>query len=793
MSQKREKKKRERAARERKYAARKAASVAQFPAGHSTPLIQHFQFESPFQGLSEAARRAVIQKVGEEAERSFSAGVDALNSLVLKHDPFELLAAVAFYTQFQGVGPNTDFTASPEIPQALVETLQSLCLRHTTDQFGTAPVLHPDLGAVLDQLTNCSKSFATKRFQTMAKAEHGQKHLNLAIESARMHTQVMRNWGYPQHMRAIVNDLFAPLEEVLLREVGVSAAQLQELFHGIHEMVCDRAMGFIRGFADCFRQKGKKNVVSAFCKLARVSPEEEEGLQRFIASRPITDRGLKLFMMSYFHQYLPSVFTFTAEECLSLMPTGANGSRLQSILDTLAFHPGGLNDIPCEHLFMQSPVRTKPFIRVDSGTYFLPVVGLLHSYFVETVESLIFANAAVKRVYHKRRAVYLETTVTQMVRAAFPNCPVYSGTQGIHPTDGKDFENDCFAVVGPVAVVFEAKSERVEDSARRGASNTLKSHYKSMVQEPAMQATRFAQLLESGHGVHRFATTAGEEYQLDLSAIRRVVSVSVTLDWFPSTSMCWRQLRSAGLVTDQDRPALHVNLADLQVLCEVLTRPAVFLHYLWRRSEWEEYVDYLGDEEDLLVYYLSEGLVALGALRDGSAAINLYGRSEELHRFYMADWAGEVGAVPRPKRILTRWWEAVLDRVATRTYPQKWDIACVLLDLSYSQQASFEKEFEQVVRSVRRDQADYDAVLFAAGQSESQGAIVGFAYRPLTREVRHARAEQLAGQAHTEFGATRVVVIGRDIDRHEEAYSFLAFVCYSAGGQPDELTRVPGE
>lgn len=137
-------------------------------------------------------------------------------------------------------------------------------------------------------------------------------------------------------------------------------------------------------------------------------------------------------------------------------------------------------------------------------------------------------------------------------------------------------------------------------------------------------------------GVRKFATTADEEYELDLSAIRRVVSVSVTLDWFPATGMCWRQLYSASLVTDRERPTVHLSLADLMVLSEVLAGPATLVHYFWRRSEWEEHVSYLGDEEDLLVYDLSEGLFIADPLRDQSAAMNLHGRSDELHRHYTA-------------------------------------------------------------------------------------------------------------------------------------------------------------
>lgn len=774
MSQKREQKKKKRAERERQYARRKAAEAVQIPAGYSTPVMRHFAFDSPFNGLTEAQQRELFHEAGVRAAQAFETGVDTLNAFILKHDPVQLLAAVAFYTQFQGVGPHTDFTEPPPFPQALAETLQALCLRHRPDRFANEPVLHPGLGAILDQLKTCAEAFAGKRYRALAEVTERDKQLLVAIEGARLHTQLLRNWGYPQHMRAIAGELFEPLDGPIERQTGFSATQLLALTRGIHDTVGERATAFARRFGAAFRQKSRRAVVREFCRLANVG-EGEADIQRLMASRAATNRQVKLLLLSYFHHDLPAVFSFTVEDCLALIPGGGDEERLKALLDALSLPFGALSETPCEHLFMQSEVRTKPLIRTGEGMYFVPVAGLLHSYTVEMLESLIFRDAALKRAYHERRAVYLEASVAQLVRAAFPGCPVHTGTKAIDPTDGAEYENDCLVVVGPVAVVLEAKSERVEDAARRGAQNTLKNHYKSLVREPATQATRFARLLEGGQGVRRFATAGGGTYELDLSSIRRAVCVAVTLDWFPATGMCWRRLLAAGLVTGEQRPTLNVSLADLQVMVEVLARPATLLHYLLRRADWEQYVDYLGDEEDVLVYYLSEGLAIPEPLRDGSAAITLYGRSDELHRYYMAEWSGEGGAVPRPRRLLGAWWDAILRRVEARPLAQKWDIACALLDLSYAQQEAFAGRFQELISSVRRGGRENGLVFHGAG-SAPRSAVVGFAYRALSRADRDAQADDLAAQACTKFGATRVVVIGRDVDLRDEPYSFFALV-----------------
>ncbi|MDA4133579.1 MAG: hypothetical protein OK454_10735, partial [Thaumarchaeota archaeon] len=153
--------------------------------------------------------------------------------------------------------------------------------------------------------------------------------------------------------------------------------------------------------------------------------------------------------------------------------------------------------------------------------------------------------------------------------------------------------------------------------------------------------------------------------------------MSVTLDWFPAPTLCWRQLLKGKLMKEPGRPAINLSLADLLVVLEVLDRPAILLHYLWRRIEWEEGVDYLADEEDLLVYYLGQGLVIPEEVR-GGAPMHLYGNSNELHRHYLAAWIEPDTTTPPPRRILTNWWSSIIRRVETRPSLDKWDIACVL-------------------------------------------------------------------------------------------------------------------
>jgi hypothetical protein len=366
-----------------------------------------------------------------------------------------------------------------------------------------------------------------------------------------------------------------------------------------------------------------------------------------------------------------------------------------------------------------------------------------------------------------------------MLREAFPGCFVRSGTTWTDLEDSKEYENDCLVICGPLALVFEAKSERVDDVAKRGGTKTLSDHYNTLVSKPAEQAARLARLLEDGRGVRRFRTKKDGEFELDLSGIRRAVCVSLTLDSMPAASLCWQKLVESGLVPASQRAAVNLSLADLIVVLQVLESPAKRIHYFWRRAEWEAKVQYMADEEDLLVYYLSEGLT-IPRYENGNARpeVMLYGISDQLRRYYMSEWVGVEELPPLPRRILTPWWSSIIERIESMRPRNCWDVACVLLDLSFERQQEFEQRFQDAVQAVQNHGNDCGAngLLTYADHTESVGAVVAFAYRNLTTEERNGRAADLASKAQASAGAKRVVVIGRDVERRGDPYDFLAFV-----------------
>ena len=174
---------------------------------------------------------------------------------------------------------------------------------------------------------------------------------------------------------------------------------------------------------------------------------------------------------------------------------------MQAVLDSLSFQFGDLASENPQHLLMQSTIRT---CRVSSGSRKGRIScqwwGLVNSFFVEIVENILKPHEALKKRYHKRRAAFLEEELCRLLSGAFPGCPVHTGTTGSAPWTGKNSRTTAWQLSALWCSSSRAKSERVDDAARRGGTKTLLDHYGTLVQEPAKQGERFARILETGQG-----------------------------------------------------------------------------------------------------------------------------------------------------------------------------------------------------------------------------------------------------------------------------------------------------
>jgi hypothetical protein len=750
----------------------------QTPKGYSTPVIQNFKFESPWAGLSEDERRAAIRDIGEKATQRLSSAQVEFQGRVTKYDPCQLLATAATYCLHKPVGDDPDFTEDGPYPQAVIEALQSLLLAIPFDRFADHPTFQPDLFKFLDFARSCIDDLNNKGFASIAEADKENTALLLAIENARSYTRGIRNWGYPQHMREIIAELFEPLEHDIKALLGFAACDLITFFDSITDVSSSRILKLFEATRGALAKKSPNEMIAAFGQLFAEQPDGRAEFDQWLSDQKPTVEQVRLMLTAFLHQFFSDFFTFSIEQLKSLFPGGLSLEQLHSLMKRLSVPFGEFRTLPFEHLLTQSPIRLRPFIALDDGRYFIPVLGLLNSFAIEIVESLIKPDDSLWTRYPARRAKYLESKVHEEFREAFPEAIVESNLSWRDPVSGEEFETDTLVLLGPLALVVEAKSKRVSDSARRGGPERLKREFKELVDEASEQAHRLASLLEREMSDIQFTRKDGRSFTVSAAAIQRAVCLAVMLDCLPTLSLCWTALVKAGLVDGTRRPAIALTLSDLIVALSVLAEPAIRLHYIWRRSECEAAAEYFGDEEDLLVYYLSNGLAHLIATpKDQAASFYLSGNSDQLRRFFMAVWIDPDTEVPPPRRLLTPWWQAVIRRIQQLDHPDKWEVACCVLDLTYEEQKNIEQRFRGLPKRFRKSKKKpgKDAIICRPMATESQCALVFFGYRDLPDDERRNRAQNLMTQVHHDLGVERVVLFAKNVEILDPPYDFLYF------------------
>lgn len=760
---------------------RKIPSKKRSPKRRAAPK-RNYGFEwmpSPFEGLSreEVDRRFI--EIGEEHHAKFDESFAGLQEEILKYDPLHLAATNSFYSSL-----DSDFRVQrrpgrTKILQHHMELLQSLLLRNRREAFASELVPPHALHAVREMLSEVSNSFPMRRYADLDPSmPEVERHRMRLLEDIRTHTQYLRNWGYPQQVRRILTDLFAPLDDEVERAVGVRVQSLIEMWFEVSKLIMSRAWAHIEEVGPIFGAKSIKEAVGNFWRVAPQADSKPDDMIEFLAKEGLSLENTRLFLLSYCDRFLPDVYTLTFEDFAGAYLGGADEAALKKVLGGWAISFGDLAEENPEHLFMGNPVWRCPLIRLEEGSYFMPVPGLFLSFALEMMEDLIRAVPSLPAKYERRRGKYLEDEIERLFVSAFPAAKVYRGSLWHDPETGKDFENDLLVLLDSYEIVVEAKSGKVTDPARRGAPSRLAKEIKELMVEPSLQAKRFADYLQANRCKHSFKTLSGGANEVDNSDCHETIRLNVTLDILANVQARWTDLRSGGFIPEGADLGVTMSLTDLELVFELFDTACEKFHYLARRFEFERNASYMADETDLLAFYIDNGF-NIGDAEYNGTPLFIYGISEQLDPYFMRAWTGDKAA--KPRRRYTKWWQRIINRMEDKPIARWSEIGYMLLNLSYEEQEFFEKQFRRVQREVKTNRSAPDpgrAYVMLSGAGQRMNAVVGLAYKGVTKEQRHNMLLEGALPAFQKAKVKKALVIGVNVEKTiNDEYPYGIMTC----------------
>jgi hypothetical protein len=712
---------------------------------------------------------ALLEHAAKSASEYKTLLADVL-AILKSCEPLQVLNMLSTYGLVTGMdegGQQTRFAKDTKIIQSHVELAQALALTLAPTSLGTKPPDPPTLQKLFDLLPKLARASADQRYTALAKDRNEAERSVLALqEYLRLHTQHVRNWGFFDRVNRIVSEIYAPLDRDIKAKFGLSVAEIVNIFvthlrsferHNTNALLALRLI---------WKKRTAEQRIREYYTLY---PELQDNPQNLIslATKHSLDANQVMGLIWAHMDFCATVHSMLdSREVAATLNTDAR--TVERVLDRLSIRLGELESKNIEHLFLDNPVWTRPLIRTADGQYFCAMPQMFFSFVRPILDQLIKDDSALPQAVASRRAVFLESEVARLFAAAFPDAQISAGFRW--QSGDTEYENDLLVRVDSHLFLIEAKSGIVSAPALRGAPDRAKKHITELIVEPSQQSARLAERINAVLGSPQLGTEYLPGIGIDLSRVKHLVRLSVTLEDFATVQANLHELRHTGWIPPDHTLAPCILLTDLETIFDVLESQGDKVNYLKRRAELAESMRTIGDELDHLGLYLKTGF-NLGEVESGGIILQLDRMSQPVDDYCVARAQGVHR--PKPKLRTTKWWSDICKFVETRSFWRWSEVVNILLSVSFEEQQRAERMFNQLKRRRRHHGTPPQDAVFISPPTRKCEAIALLALRGLDIGQRHQKMKQIADQSFDTAHVNRCLVIAVHVDQRDYPYSTL--------------------
>ncbi len=662
------------------------------------------EVKNPFEGLSETQRSRVAAEIAQAHAENFSTSLHRLKEICRSYNFFQLLAHFGYYDQLVLDGQKNDSRYKP-IEQSGAELLQALILQVAEDDLRLQLESPPPPEILLEAnklLGGLFESFSMKRYASSTRENKG---VSLLSELIRAHTAGVRNEGFPSQIRRTMIELVTPLDSEFGDRRKLKLTCLATMLWKIAELIGNRLSDDFQLRMRVLRSKNEDEMMSKFLQHHGSDKDTAEVFRMEVKQARMTLRDLRGYLVNLWDTRNFKLFKLSLGDLLSTYPGQVDASHLKWALSLWTIPLGGLTGTDPEHFLLNNPVWSKPIIQFGPNHFLLAIPGLVQSFGLQCLESLIQTEVDLWEKYHSRiRPKFLESFVARLFRSALPSATVLAGIHWKEPTSGQLFETDLLVVIDTHALIVECKAGRITARARRGEIIRLEKAIGKLIEEPTLQGQRFSALLSRTTGSLEVEDSSGSRHVVEAGRLLRISRINVTLDYLGPFGIQARLLREEGLVSKELEPAATLHIHELENVAEILDRPAPLFHYLHRRAEIESTNNLLTDELSLLVMYLATGF-DLGDLEGTeSQSLAIPTMDKELEPYFMGKELNRPAS--KPKRRLSGWWNDILSALELRETLGWMECSYGLLSVGYERQKEFERGVKKMLKDVKSNWHD---------------------------------------------------------------------------------------
>lgn len=656
----------------------------------------------PLNGMPMEMKRRYVEEQVKAGREKYADLMPKLLHLVARVDPLHAIALMATYGLMgtpseQGNHKSQGWT--PKIQQGHIEYLQALCLRNPLDLSNSEFPEPPHIQQFFDWIPDIFQASQLLRHPGTGDegedpdARRSREAIASVQEFLRAHTSVVRNWGFFGHMARICKALFSRIDPDFEREFGLKLTTVVDIFEGLVRRHEDQMNEHRQKIHAIFQKSTKDELVTALFETFPLQGDLD-GFRRQITASDVSMREARFRILPWTDRFVGPLLMIGCDEIAAAH--GVAKDAVAILLNKLSLKFSNLADEAPEKFFLDNPVWLRPLIYCNAETFFSALPQSLMSFVHPIVDELIKPHPRLQKKLSEARAGFLEDEVFALFEKAFPNSQM---SRGFKWREGaQQFESDLVIRYDSTILLVEAKSGKVSWPALRGAPARMVDHIKTLIVEPSDQSGRLAQRLQEDIDRVKAGEAPKLAFPLSMQGVTCVVRLSVSLHDFATLQSVPGLLAQADVLKNQYPLAPCVSLADLEIMLDLLETPHLRLHYLRRRAEFLLSIDAIGDELDMLGFYLDTGL-NLGSMQSEKNTFLTLGYSTKIDRHYTLRDEGVES--PKPQPSTSPWFKRLCDQLFERMRPGWSEIACALLSISPHDQSQLERQVRSMANRLR--------------------------------------------------------------------------------------------
>jgi len=545
-----------------------------------------------------------------------------------------------------GEGPDDGLTLR------MIDYVQSIVASVVPASTCVEDVIESDWGALKGDVRRLFEAL-TRDYQLALTAHHRRQNptLDMELEEFRFRAETIwmnvRGERYQAHERQALLDVLSPHSDVLVHLFGIDAPTLV-------------------GELDKVLTKLTLGLGDALNDLKRLQEDAADKLAEAAAQADGT--GLDDIRAGLFEdpEFAARSGRVTGELFgLDLFDVGKITNLPEALLAELAWSPGEEKEFFAPGEFSGWPLRVwptmkRPFVRLQGRVLCFDFFTLFDNIY-RVLQRLIFRLAPdYKQTWNERQQSASEALPFEYLEKLLPGACVYrpvyypwkagTGPPQWCEADGLLLYEDHLLIVEVKAGAFTYTSPATDLPAHISSLENL-------LRNPASQASRFLQYLESAQEVTIANADHNEIGRLRRSDFRHVTICSVTLDPFTELAARAQHLRKIGVDVGQG-PVWALSVDDLRVYADIFDNPLIFLHFVEQRirAAQSELVD-LNDEMDHLGLYVRQNNYSQYAAELAGSKLrklNFVGYRDQIDAYYGGVIRGDQSLLPRqrmPERL----------------------------------------------------------------------------------------------------------------------------------------------